>query len=165
MAIYLSMQRVRFSSPDGYQKFQLLFSRVRRHLKELPGFLHLTWWQHTDDPTWFNEVSFWTSKQALDDWHMSIYHKHAKTWAAKGAIMEDIITNFEFRNARLLRVCPCCDHIEDKAYDLHQEQKTLNETCPSCGFDFPIMGDQATSSALFKDVDPESIKKIEVETA
>jgi hypothetical protein len=23
-------------------------------------------------------VSFWTSKEALQDWHMTIYHKHAK---------------------------------------------------------------------------------------
>src|SRR6516165_6214442 len=64
MAIYQSMQRVRFSSADGYRKFQVLFADVRRHLKPLPGFLHLTWWVHPDDPTWFNEVSFWTSKEA-----------------------------------------------------------------------------------------------------
>lgn len=75
MAIYQSMQRVRFSSADGYKKFQMLFADVRRHLKPLPGFLHLTWWVHPDDPTWFNEVSFWTSKEALEDWHMTIYHK------------------------------------------------------------------------------------------
>jgi heme-degrading monooxygenase HmoA len=157
MSIYLSMQRVRFSSPDGYAKFQLLFSRVRRHLKELPGFLHLTWWQHADDPTWFNEVSFWTSKQALDDWHMSTYHKHAKTWAGGGAILEDIIANFEHRNSRLLRVCPCCGHIEDKAYALNEEQKVLSVPCPSCEFDFPVMGDTLTSNALFKDAEmPES---------
>jgi hypothetical protein len=41
MAIYQSMQRVRFSSADGYNKFQVLFADVRRHLKPLPGFLHL----------------------------------------------------------------------------------------------------------------------------
>jgi heme-degrading monooxygenase HmoA len=152
MSIYLSMQRVRFSSPDGYAKFQLLFSRVRSHLLELPGFLHLTWWQHADDPTWFNEVSFWTTKKALDDWHMSIYHKHAKTWAAGGAILEDIINNFELRNSRLLRVCPCCGHVQDKAYELHHEQAVLSERCPSCLFDFPIMKNQPTSNALFKDV-------------
>ena len=37
MAIYESMQRVRFSSADGYKKFQVLFADVRRHLKPLPG--------------------------------------------------------------------------------------------------------------------------------
>ena len=42
MAIYLSMQRVRFSSPDGYEKFKVLFADTRNHLKPLPGFLHLT---------------------------------------------------------------------------------------------------------------------------
>ena len=38
MAIYQSMQRVRFSSEDGYKKFLVLFADVRRHLKPLPGF-------------------------------------------------------------------------------------------------------------------------------
>ena len=46
MPIYQSMQRVRFSSPDGYEKFKLLFGEVRNQLKTLPGFLHLTWWVH-----------------------------------------------------------------------------------------------------------------------
>ena len=58
MAVYQSMQRVRFSSEDGYKKFQMVFSNVRHHLKKLPGFLHLTWWVHPDDPHWYNEVSF-----------------------------------------------------------------------------------------------------------
>ncbi|HRN87152.1 hypothetical protein [Hyphomicrobium sp.] len=38
MAIYQSMQRVRFSSPDDYKKFQIIFADVRHHLKKLPGF-------------------------------------------------------------------------------------------------------------------------------
>ena len=50
MAIYQSMQRVRFSSPDGYEKFKLLFGETRNQLKTLPGFLHLTWWVHPKDP-------------------------------------------------------------------------------------------------------------------
>src|SRR5215467_9474722 len=129
MAIYLSMQRVRFSSADGYEKFKLLFSDVRNHLKKHDGFLHLTWWVHPDDPTWFNEVSLWTSKEALNSWHMDTYHKHAKEWAARGAIMEDIITNFELASTRLLRVCPCCGNFQDKTYDLAHEQRTLAETC------------------------------------
>ena len=37
MAIYLSMQRVRFSSPDGYEKFKVLFADTRNHLKPLPA--------------------------------------------------------------------------------------------------------------------------------
>jgi len=62
-----------------------------------------------DDSTWYNEVSFWASKEALTDWHMNIYHKNAKEWAARsGAIMEDIITNFELAGTRPLRICPCC---------------------------------------------------------
>ena len=39
---------------------------------------------------------------------MNTYHKHAKEWAVNGAIMEDIITNFELKTTRLLRMCPCC---------------------------------------------------------
>jgi hypothetical protein len=46
MSIYLSMQRVPFSRPDAYEKFKVLFADTRRHLMELPGFLHLTWWEH-----------------------------------------------------------------------------------------------------------------------
>ena len=152
MAIYLSMQRVRFSSPDGYEKFKVLFADTRNHLKPLAGFLHLTWWVHPDDPTWFNEVSFWTSKKALDDWHMSTYHKHAKEWAARGAIMEDIITNFELTSTRLLRVCPCCGHVQDKVFELNREQETLAQPCPQCGFNFPVMAETKDSFAVFKDV-------------
>src|SRR6516164_3300562 len=109
MAIYQSMQRVRFRTASDYEQFKLVFAGVRHHLKSLPGFLHLTWWTHPDDPTWHNEVSFWTSFEALKDWHMNTYHKHAKQWAVRtGAIIEDIIVNFELKSTRLIRVCPCC---------------------------------------------------------
>jgi hypothetical protein len=136
MGIYQSMQRVRFSSPDGYLKFLLLFGETRNQLKTLPGFLHLTWWVHPKD------------------WHMNTYHKAAKEWAVRsGAIMEDIITNFELKNTRLIRVCPCCALITDKAYDLHHEQQALAERCPKCGFQFPVMAETSDSTAVFKDVD------------
>ncbi len=151
MAIYLSMQRVRFSSADGYDKFKMLFADTRNHLKPLPGFLHLTWWVHPEDPTWFNEVSLWTSKEALNEWHMKTYHKHAKAWAARGAIMEDIITNFELASTRLLRVCPCCGEFQDKPYDLLHEQATLAAPCPKCEFHFPTMRETPSSFAVFKD--------------
>ncbi len=105
-AIYLSMQRVRFSSPDAYEKFKVVFADTRNHLMTLPGFLHLTWWEHPDDPGWFNEISMWASEEALRDWHMNTYHKYAKAWAANGAIMEDIINNFELTSTRLLRDLP-----------------------------------------------------------
>jgi len=36
MAIYQSMQRVRFSSTDDYEKFKIVFGDVRHHLKTLP---------------------------------------------------------------------------------------------------------------------------------
>ena len=145
------MQRVRFSSPDGYEKFKVLFADVRNHLMPLPGFLHLTWWVHPDDSTWFNEISLWTSKESLDDWHMSTYHKHVKKWAAGGAIMEDIITNFELTGTRLLRICPSCGNFQDKPYPLNEEQKTLAQPCPQCNFNFPVMEPTKNSNAVFKD--------------
>src|SRR6202021_604293 len=76
VAVYLSMQRVRFSSPDAYEKFKVVFADTRNHLMGLPGFIHLTWWEHPDDPGWFNECSLWASKEALTDWHMNTYHKY-----------------------------------------------------------------------------------------
>ena len=152
MAIYLSMQRVRFSSVDAYSKFQLVFGNVRHHLMTKPGFLHLTWWTHPDDPGWFNEVSFWASKEALNDWHMDTYHKHAKEWAANGAIMEDIITNFELVGTRLLRICPTCGTLQDNPFELAHEQKVLAQPCPTCGFVFPVLAETPMSTAVFKDL-------------
>jgi heme-degrading monooxygenase HmoA len=152
LAIYLSMQRVRFSSVDAYSKFQVVFGNVRHHLMTKPGFLHLTWWTHPDDPGWFNEVSFWASKEALTDWHMDTYHKHAKEWAANGAIMEDIITNFELVGTRLLRICPTCGTLQDKPFELAHEQSVLAQPCPTCGFVFPVLGETPMSTAVFKDL-------------
>jgi hypothetical protein len=57
MAIYLSMQRARFSSAAGYEKFKNIFADVRHHLKTMPGFLHLTFWVHPEDPGWYNEIT------------------------------------------------------------------------------------------------------------
>jgi heme-degrading monooxygenase HmoA len=155
VSIYLSMQRVRFSSPDAYEKFKVLFADTRHHLMKLPGFIHLTWWEHPDDPGWFNECSFWASKEALYEWHLDTYHKHAKAWAANGAIMEDIINNFELVGTRLLRVCPVCGELQDKPYDLASEQAVLREQCPTCGFHFPYLTEQPTSFAVFKDLAPQ----------
>ena len=137
MAIYQSMQRVRFSSTDDYEKFKIVFADVRHHLKTLPGFLHLTWWTHPQDPTWHNEVSFWTSYEALNDWHMNTYHKHAKEWAVRsGAIMEDIITNFEFKRARLIRVCPTCANI-GQAFRFAHRTGSAGRALPKMRLSFP----------------------------
>jgi hypothetical protein len=84
---------------------------------------------------------------------MNTYHKAAKAWAVRsGAIMEDIITNFELKSTRLIRVCPCCGEAEDRVYDLHREQEALAKPCPKCGFQFPIMPETTDSTAVFKDV-------------
>jgi heme-degrading monooxygenase HmoA len=153
MAIYQSMQRVRFASPDDYRKFLAIFADTRNHLKELSGFLHLTWWVHADDPCWFNEVSLWTSFESLKDWHLNTYHKQAKEWAVRsGAITEDIITNFTYTNARLIRVCPTCATILDMPYALNEEQAVLARPCGKCGYHFPVMPETVTSTAVFKDV-------------
>jgi heme-degrading monooxygenase HmoA len=153
MAIYQSMQRVRFKSPDDYQKFLTVFADTRNHLMTLKGFLHLTWWVHPDDPTWFNEISIWTSFDALKEWHLNVYHKHAKEWAVRsGAITEDIITNFSFVNARLIRVCPTCADISDTPYEINEEQAVLRQPCRKCGYNFPVMKNTDNSTALFKDV-------------
>jgi endogenous inhibitor of DNA gyrase (YacG/DUF329 family) len=94
----------------------------------------------------------WASKESLNDWHMDTYHKHAKEWAANGAIMEDIINNFELVGTRLLRICPTCGKFEDKSYELEYEQKTLAEPCPTCGFHFPVAFETPTSTSVFKDL-------------
>jgi len=66
--------------------------------------------------------------------------------------MEDIITNFQLTNTRLLRVCPCCGLVEDKAFELQEEQKVLAEPCPKCEFHFPVMPSTPSSFAVFKDI-------------
>jgi hypothetical protein len=53
---------------------------------------------------------------------------------------------------RLLRICPTCGELQDKQYDLAQEQAVLREQCPKCGFHFPYLTEQPSSFAVFKDV-------------
>ena len=65
-------------------------------------------------------------------------------------------TNFELVGTRLLRICPCCNELQDKAYELTQEQATLREQCPKCGFHFPYLTEQPSSFAVFKDVVPDA---------
>ena len=105
-------------------------------------------------PHLVQRVSIWASKHALRDWHLDTYHKHAKEWAANGAIMEDIITNFVLEGTRLLRICPTCGELQDKAYDLASEQAVLKEQCPKCGFHFPYLTETPSSFAVFKDLQP-----------
>ncbi|RMZ80860.1 hypothetical protein DV736_g6660, partial [Chaetothyriales sp. CBS 134916] len=104
-----------------------------------------------------NERSFWTSRGALYDWYRDTYHKFCKTWAANGAIMEGIITNFELVGTRLLRICPVCNKAEDKKYGLAQEHAVLRQQCPQCGFHVPILEEIPSSYAVFKDVNIEAI--------
>jgi ribosomal protein S27AE len=66
--------------------------------------------------------------------------------------MEDIISNFELVGTRLLRICPTCGTLQDKAYDLEAELKTLAEPCPKCGFIFPVAETTTNSTTVAKDV-------------
>lgn len=93
---------------------------------------------------WFNECIFWASKDALYDWHMDTYHKHAKAWAANGAIMEDIITNFELVGTRLLCICPCWNELQDKRPTTwRMSRPSLREQCPKLRLPLPLH-DRAT---------------------
>ena len=151
--MYLSMQRVRFSSPDAYDKFRTVFNDVRHHLMTKPGFLHLTWWEHPDEPGWYNEISMWASKEAVNDWHMDTYHKHAKEWAANGAIMEDIITNFELTATRLLRICPTCGTLAGQGLRPGGRAEDARPSpVPSAASTFPVAKETANSTAVFKDI-------------
>lgn len=64
--------------------------------------------------------------------------------------MEDIITNFELVGTRLLRICPTCGELHDKAYELSQEQAVLREQCPKCGFHFPVFDRAAVQLRCFQ---------------
>ena len=68
---------------------------------------------------------------------MDTYHKHAKAWAANGAIMEDIITNFELVGTRLLRVCPCCSELQDKPYELARSRRSCGSSARTVGSTSP----------------------------
>lgn len=89
---------------------------------------------------------------------MDTYQKYAKIWAANGAIMKDIITNFDLESTRLLRTCPNCGLPQDKEFELRQEQAVLGEPCPKCGFHFPVMS--GTANSTFKDI---ALEKVPVE--
>lgn len=82
------------------------------------------------------------------------FNRHAKEWAVRsGAITEDIITNFTFVNARLIRVCPTCADISDTPYALNEEQAVLARPCRKCGYHFPMTAETSSSTAVFKDVE------------
>ena len=49
-------------------------------------------------------------------------------------------------------MCPVCDHLQDKKYDLAVEQEVLREQCPQCMFHFPVLEETPSSFAVFKDV-------------
>jgi heme-degrading monooxygenase HmoA len=145
MGYYMSMQRVRFRSSSDYEVFKKLFAEVKDHLKKIEGFVHLSWWEHPDDPEWFNEVSVWTSKEATVAWHGNGYHKFLKKWGMSGPIMEDIVTNWIHDETKAMRVCPACGHGAVESYELSEERKILSEKCENCGFGFPYLGDTASA--------------------
>jgi hypothetical protein len=46
----------------------------------------------------------------------------------------------------------CCGLVEDKPYELQEEQKTLADPCPQCQFNFPVMPATPSHFAVFKDI-------------
>ena len=117
MAYYMSMQTIRFRSPNDYEQFKMLLSNVDEHLKKLDGFVHLTWWAHPEDPNWFNEISIWTSKEATDAWHANGYHKYLKQWGVSGPAIENMVTNWECVESKIMRVCPVCGQARGESFD------------------------------------------------
>ncbi|GAA2360294.1 hypothetical protein GCM10010376_96470 [Streptomyces violaceusniger] len=51
-----------------------------------------------------------------------------------------------------MRICPCCGELQDNAYEPVLELAVLSEQCPKCGYHFPVLGEQPSSVAVFKDV-------------
>lgn len=153
MAYYMSMQSVRFRSPNDYERFKMLFKNVQQHLRKLDGFIHLTWWEHPDDPAWFNEVSIWTSKEATNAWHTNGYHQYLKQWGLSGPIIEDIVTNWECVESKIMRLCPVCGEGLRENFDLRDEVTTKTIPCSKCGFVYPCLENTASSFATFRSAD------------
>jgi heme-degrading monooxygenase HmoA len=136
MPYYMSMQAVRFRSPNDYERFQMLFKEAIRAASKIPGFISITWWAHPEDPELFLETSIWDSKEAPDGWHKDGFHKKLKEWGVRGPIMEDQVTNWSLEDSKILRVCPVCGLGISREFDLKEEIKNKKIAC-ECGFAFP----------------------------
>ena len=151
MSYYLSMQMVRFRSESDYERFRMLFKDVQHHLRKLSGFVHLTWWQHPDDPSWFNEISIWADKKATLEWHDNGYHKWLKKWGLSGPIIEDIVTNWTLEESKIMRLCPACNTGVREPFEMRAEVSARQTACKECGFRFPFLETTDTSFAVFRD--------------
>lgn len=147
MPYYMSMQSVRFRSPNDYERFKMLFAQVGRYLTQLEGFVSLTWWVHPEDPTWFNEISIWTSKEATEQWHQNGFHKNLKQWGLSGPIIEDVVTNWVCVESKIMRKCPVCGKGARWDFDLKEELKNKAIAC-ECGFIFPYLERTPSNFAL-----------------
>jgi hypothetical protein len=82
----LALERTQWEVSDGYLLEHATgpvcqrgwVREIQNSLQGRPQRSAQAFWVYTfdledasDDPTWYNEVSFWTSKQVLDDWHMA----------------------------------------------------------------------------------------------
>ena len=151
MAYYMSMQTFRFRSASDYEQFKMLLTNVDEHLRAIDGFIHFTWWVHPNDPTWFNEISIWSSKEATEVWHSHGYHKYLKQWAKSGGAIENMITNWECVESRMMRICPLCGHPSAEAFKLEDEVAVRKAACSGCGFKFPSLDSTPDNLALFCD--------------
>jgi len=129
----------------------MLLANVDKHLREIEGFIHFSWWVHPNDPGWFNEISIWTSKEATEEWHANGYHKYLKQWGMSGVGIENMITNWECVESKLMRICPVCGTPTAKEFELKDEVSVRKVACSECGFDFPRLGSTPDNFALFRD--------------
>lgn len=138
MSYYMSMQAVRFRSPDDYGRFLMLFREAIKAASKVPGFVNVNWWVHAADPELFLETSMWESKDATEGWHADGFHKHLKQWGSSGPIIEDTVTNWVSEESKILRVCPVCSKGISRPFEIRGELKDKAVPC-ECGFNFPYL--------------------------
>lgn len=139
MAYYMSMQAVRFRSPNDLELFKVLLKDALKRVKEVEGFVNVNYWVHLDDPQLFLETSIWESKVAAERWDQSPFHQRLKEWGHTGSIMEDTITNWMSEQAKISRRCPLCGKQSRRPFELKEELKEKSTLC-ECGFSFPYLG-------------------------
>ena len=139
MAYYMSMQAVRFRSPNDLELFKVLLKDALKRVKEIEGFVNVNYWAHLDDPQLFLETSIWESKAAAERWDKNPFHQRLKEWGYGGPIMEDTITNWMSAEVRISRRCPLCGKSSGRPFELKEELKDKSTPC-ECGFAFPYLG-------------------------
>lgn len=139
MAYYMSMQAVRFHSPNDVERFKVLLKEALKRVKEIEGFVNVNFWVHLDDPQLFLETSIWESQEAAERWDRNPFHQRLKEWGYGGPIMEDTVTNWMSAEVKISRRCPLCGTLSERPFELKEELKDKAIPC-ECGFAFPYLG-------------------------